>query len=58
MLFFVTTSCPISNRYTPEMNHLIEQYLTKGVAFFVVQVEPQFQPCFCHHEVAQWTYRD
>jgi len=37
VLLFVSTDCPLSNRYVPEMNRLNNDYLAKGVAFYAVQ---------------------
>lgn len=40
VFFFVRTDCPIANRYAPEMRRLAEAYGPRGVAFFVVYVDP------------------
>ncbi len=40
VFFFVRTDCPIANRYAPEMRRLAEAYAPRGVAFFVVYVDP------------------
>lgn len=37
VLFYVTTDCPLSNGYAPEMNRLDEQYTPRGVRFYAVQ---------------------
>lgn len=37
VLFFVTTDCPLSNGYAPEMNRIDEAYLPRGVRFYAVQ---------------------
>jgi thiol-disulfide isomerase/thioredoxin len=37
VLFFVSTDCPLSNRYVPEMNRLESSYAPRGVAFYAVQ---------------------
>jgi mono/diheme cytochrome c family protein/peroxiredoxin len=37
VLFFVTTDCPVTNRYVPEMNRIREAYAARGVLFFAVQ---------------------
>ncbi len=37
VLFFVTTDCPLSNGYTPEMNRIDETYTPRGVRFYAVQ---------------------
>jgi peroxiredoxin len=37
VLFFVSTDCPLSNRYVPEMNRMESAYASRGVAFYAVQ---------------------
>jgi thiol-disulfide isomerase/thioredoxin len=37
VLLFVSTDCPLSNRYVPEMNRIASAYAPRGVAFYAVQ---------------------
>jgi thiol-disulfide isomerase/thioredoxin len=37
VFLFVSTDCPLSNRYVPEMNRLASAYGRRGVAFYAVQ---------------------
>lgn len=37
VLLFVSTDCPLSNRYVPEMNRIENAYAPRGVAFYAVQ---------------------
>ena len=37
VLIFVSTDCPLSNRYVPEMNRIASTYAPRGVAFYAVQ---------------------
>jgi len=37
VLFYVTTDCPLSNGYAPEMNRIDETYTPRGVRFYAVQ---------------------
>ncbi len=37
VLFFVTTDCPLSNGYAPEMNRIAQAYAPRGVLVFAVQ---------------------
>lgn len=37
VLLFVSTDCPLSNRYVPEMNRLARIYGPQSVAFYAVQ---------------------
>src|SRR5262245_65595389 len=36
-MFFIAAECPISNRYAPEINRIVADYATRGVAFYGVQ---------------------
>ncbi len=40
VFFFTRTDCPIANRYAPEMKRLVDAYGPKGIAFFMVYVDP------------------
>ena len=37
VIFFVTTDCPLSNAYAPEMNRIEQTYAPRGVRFYAVQ---------------------
>lgn len=37
VLLFVSTDCPLSNRYVPEMNRMVSDYAHRGVAFYAIQ---------------------
>jgi thiol-disulfide isomerase/thioredoxin len=37
VLLFLTTDCPISNGYVPELNRIKESYSPRGIAFYAVQ---------------------
>lgn len=37
VLFFITTDCPLSNGYAPEMNRIEQAYAPRGVRFYAVQ---------------------
>jgi thiol-disulfide isomerase/thioredoxin len=37
VLLFVSTDCPLSNRYVPEMNRLVSTYAPRGVLFYAIQ---------------------
>ena len=43
VFFFIATECPISNRYAPEVNRIVADYGSKGIAFFAVQSDPDLQ---------------
>jgi|SRR5579871_969394 len=44
VLFFVSTDCPLSNRYVPEMNRIVSAYSPRGVAFYAVQGDATIAP--------------
>ena len=37
VLFFVSTDCPLSNGYVPELNRIARDYGPRGVAFYAIQ---------------------
>lgn len=39
VLFFLTTDCPISNGYVPEMNRIAKEYGSRGVRFYGVMTD-------------------
>ena len=39
VLFFLTTDCPISNGYVPEMNRIAKGYGSRGVRFYGVMTD-------------------
>jgi hypothetical protein len=40
VLLFVTTDCPISNRYAPEVARLFKAFASKGVSFWLIYPNP------------------
>jgi hypothetical protein len=40
VFFFITTDCPIANRYAPDMSRIAKDYSVKGFAFARVYAEP------------------
>ena len=41
LVFFVSIDCPISARYSPEINRIIRDYAAKNVRAWLVYVDPQ-----------------
>lgn len=39
VLFFLTTDCPISNGYVPEMNRIAKEYASRGVRTYGVMTD-------------------
>jgi hypothetical protein len=44
VLLFVTTDCPISNRYAPEVIRLFRAFAAKGVGFWLIYPNPAETP--------------
>jgi hypothetical protein len=44
VLLFVTTDCPISNRYAPEVARLFKSFASKGVSFWLIYPSPADSP--------------
>jgi hypothetical protein len=44
VLLFVTTDCPISNRYAPEVTRLFKSFASKGVSFWLIYPNPTESP--------------
>jgi hypothetical protein len=40
VLIFVSTDCPISNRYAPEIKRLHEEFISRGIRFQLVYPNP------------------
>ena len=44
VLFFVTTDCPISNSYAPEISSLVKDFARQPIRFYAVHVDPDLTP--------------
>lgn len=44
VLTFTRSDCPISNRYAPTANSLVDTYQTRGVDILLVYVNPREMP--------------
>jgi len=40
VLLFISSDCPISNRYAPAINALVKEYVPANTAFYAVQSDP------------------
>ena len=40
VLVFVSSTCPVSNRYAPELRRLSDEYAKAGVAFWLIYPDP------------------
>lgn len=52
VLLFVTTDCPISNGYAPEVQRLANAFQSQNVAFYLVYPDPDLKPADAarHHK--------
>lgn len=56
VLFFVSTDCPLSNRYVPEMNRIESAYAPRGIAFYAVQGDATVAVAEVRKHVAEFAY--
>jgi thiol-disulfide isomerase/thioredoxin len=56
-IFFVTTDCPLSNAYAPEMNRLAESYGPRGVRFYAVQGDATIPEQQVRQHARDYAYR-
>lgn len=56
VLIFITSDCPISNGYAPEMNRLAGAYTAKGVGFYLVHVDPDLTPADAQQHAKEFGY--
>jgi hypothetical protein len=55
VLVFVSTDCPISNRYAPELSRLYERYSPRGVAIRLVYPTAQETPAMVRDHVREYS---
>jgi hypothetical protein len=56
VLVFVSTDCPISNRYAPELRRLFERYAPLGVAFRLVYPTVAESPASLREHVREYGF--
>jgi hypothetical protein len=57
VLFFVTTDCPLSNGYAPEMNRIQQAYAPRGVLFYAVQGDTTIPDAEVRRHARDYAYR-
>lgn len=57
ILFFVTSDCPISNAYAPEIQRICTQYRSKGVACSLVYEDVSIHPADVRGHLDEYRYR-
>jgi thiol-disulfide isomerase/thioredoxin len=56
VLFFITSDCPISNSYAPEIQRICSEYGTKGVGCDLVYVDPDLTAADVKKHVKDFGY--
>ena len=56
VLLFVTTDCPISNRYAPEVARLFKSFASKGVSFWLIYPNPADSPQAIREHLVSFGY--
>ncbi|WP_321473124.1 redoxin domain-containing protein [uncultured Paludibaculum sp.] len=57
VLFFVTTDCPLSNGYVPEMNRIAREYAPRGVRVYAVLGDITVPAGEARRHVREFEYR-
>jgi peroxiredoxin len=57
VLYYVTTDCPLSNGYAPEMNRIEEAYTPRGVRFYAVQGDSTIADDAVRQHAREFAYR-
>ena len=53
---FITTDCPIANRYAPEIQRLAAIFTSQGVRFWLVYANPHEPPASIRNHLRQFQY--
>ena len=56
VLFFVSTDCPISNSFAPEIQRICRDYAAKGVGCSLVYEDFQVDAAAVHKHLAEYGY--
>jgi peroxiredoxin len=56
VLYFITTDCPISNGYVPEMNRIAKDYESRGVRFYGVIADTDTSLADVRKHVKEFAY--
>ncbi len=57
VIFFVTTDCPLSNGYAPEMNRIEQAYASRGVRVYAVQGDTTIADEEVRRHAREFAYR-
>jgi thiol-disulfide isomerase/thioredoxin len=56
VIIFISTDCPISNGYAPEINHICKDYESKGVSFYLVHSDPDLSAADAKKHAADYGF--
>ena len=56
VLLFVSSTCPVSNRYAPDLRKLSDEYAKSGVAFWLIYPDPADTPAEIRSHVAEFKF--
>jgi len=56
VLLFISTDCPISNRYAPEVVRLFQAFASKGVGFWLIYPNPAESPRAIRDHLKSFAY--
>jgi hypothetical protein len=54
VLLFVSSTCPVSNRYAPDLRRLSDEYAKAGVAFWLIYPDPADTDKDVHEHIAEF----
>ena len=57
VFFFITSDCPISNRYAPEINRISADYAAKNIDFYLVHSDPDLTASAARQHAKEFGYR-
>ena len=57
VFLFVGVDCPISNSYAPELNRIIDEYITKKVDFYLIYTDPSLSLAQAKAHSSEFGYR-
>ncbi|MDQ2730613.1 MAG: redoxin domain-containing protein [Armatimonadota bacterium] len=56
LLFFIAHDCPICNTYAPEINRICREYTPRGIAPYIVYIEPDLTPAAARTHARAYGY--
>jgi hypothetical protein len=56
VIIFISTDCPISNGYAPEINRICKEYEDKGLAFYLVHTDPELTTADAKKHASEYAF--